>query len=36
MGDSHVWDKLANGVWVADYNLSNGLSSWNTLIPRCS
>jgi hypothetical protein len=35
VGDTHVWDKLQNGVWVADYNLANGMKSWNPSIPRC-
>jgi hypothetical protein len=35
VGDSSVWDKLQNGNWVADYNLANGLHSWNPSIPRC-
>jgi Rv2525c-like, glycoside hydrolase-like domain len=35
VGDSSVWDKLQNGVWAADYNLANGLNTWNPSIPRC-
>ena len=35
VGDTRVWDKLQEGVWVADYNLANGMTSWNPSIPRC-
>ena len=35
VGDTHVWDKLQEGVWVADYNLANGMTFWNPRIPRC-
>ena len=35
VGDSSVWDKLQNGVYIADYNLANGLNTWNPSIPRC-
>jgi hypothetical protein len=35
VGDTHVWDKLQNGVWVADYNLANGMTFWNGSIPHC-
>jgi hypothetical protein len=34
-GDTNVWDKLQNGAWVADYNLANGLNTWNPAVPRC-
>jgi hypothetical protein len=35
VGDSSVWDKLQNGVYIADYNLANGLNTWNPSVPRC-
>ena len=35
VGDSSLWDKLENGLYVADYNLANGLNTWNRNIPRC-
>jgi hypothetical protein len=35
VGDTHVWDKLQDGVWIADYNLANGMNFWNPSIPHC-
>jgi hypothetical protein len=35
VGDTHVWDKLQDGTWIADYNLANGMTFWNPSIPHC-
>jgi hypothetical protein len=35
VGDTHVWDKLQDGAWIADYNLANGMTFWNPNVPRC-
>ena len=36
VGKSSVWNKLHNGVWIADwYTTSPGRPGWTWVVPRC-